>query len=213
MVSHRSLNDCKSPQVSRTLLSILADSNNAVIWIVSTRPLISKYSSPCTSPLVTVPSTQITIGITIIFMLRSFFRFLARSRYYHHHYYCYYFIFCKSFLPVSTGVFSVKSEWQQVSLCLWDSQHIQANFNKAVVWMVSVLSLISSSSNLFSGNSRIVPKTPTTFGINIAFMFHSLFSPLARSKCFCVSFCFLSFALYDPLEWQNLLVDKFFCSC
>ena len=30
--------DSKSPQVSKTLLSTLADLNNAVVWMVSTRP-------------------------------------------------------------------------------------------------------------------------------------------------------------------------------
>ena len=45
MVFHWSLSDNKSPQVSRTLLSILAVLNNAVIWMVSTRP-------PTPSPLV-----------------------------------------------------------------------------------------------------------------------------------------------------------------
>ena len=53
LTSHRSLSDSKSPQVSRTLLRILADLNNAVVWMVSTRPLIFKSSSPCTNPLVT----------------------------------------------------------------------------------------------------------------------------------------------------------------
>ena len=33
-----SLSDSKSPRVSRTLLSILAILNNAVVWMVSTRP-------------------------------------------------------------------------------------------------------------------------------------------------------------------------------
>ena len=32
-------------QVTRTLLSILADLNNTVVWMVSTRPLISLYRS------------------------------------------------------------------------------------------------------------------------------------------------------------------------
>ena len=40
MVFHRSLNDSKSSQVSRTLQSILADLNNAVVWTVSTRLLM-----------------------------------------------------------------------------------------------------------------------------------------------------------------------------
>ena len=80
MVSHWSLSD-KSPQVSRTLLSILADLNYAVVWMVSTRPVISKSSSPCINPLVTVPRAPITIGIIVTFMFHSFFNFQARLRY------------------------------------------------------------------------------------------------------------------------------------
>ena len=40
--------------------------------MVSTRPLISDSSSPCTNSLVTVPSAPITIGIAVIFMFHSF---------------------------------------------------------------------------------------------------------------------------------------------
>ena len=65
MAFHLSLRDNKSPQVSRTLLSILADLNNAVIWRVSTRPLISMSSYPCTNYLGTIPSAPITSDITI----------------------------------------------------------------------------------------------------------------------------------------------------
>ena len=46
MVSHWSLRDSRSPQVSWTLLSILDDLNNTVVWMVCTCPLISKSSSP-----------------------------------------------------------------------------------------------------------------------------------------------------------------------
>ena len=56
MVFHWSLSDSKSPQVSRTLLSILAVLNNAVVWMVSTRLPTSKSSSPFSNPLVTVPN-------------------------------------------------------------------------------------------------------------------------------------------------------------
>ena len=45
MVFHWSLSDSKS-QVSRTLLSILAVLNNAIVWMVSTLPPTSKSSSP-----------------------------------------------------------------------------------------------------------------------------------------------------------------------
>ena len=81
MVLHWSLSDSKSPQVSRTLLSILAVLNNVVVWMVSTRPPTSKSSSPFRNPLVTVPNAPITIGIIFTFMFYSFFSSLARSRY------------------------------------------------------------------------------------------------------------------------------------
>ena len=81
MVFHGKLSDRKSPQVSRTLLSILAVLNNAVIWIVSTRLPTSKSSRPFNNPLVNVPKAPITIGIIVTFMFYSFFNSLARSRY------------------------------------------------------------------------------------------------------------------------------------
>ena len=81
MVFHWSLSDNKSPQVSRTLTSILAILNNAVVWMVYTWPPTSKSSSPFNSPLVTVPKALITIGIIVTFMFHSFFNSLARSRY------------------------------------------------------------------------------------------------------------------------------------
>ena len=72
MVFHCSQSDSKSPQVSGTLPCILADLNNAVASMVSTRPLISKSSSPSTNPLVTVPSALVMIGITVTFKFHSF---------------------------------------------------------------------------------------------------------------------------------------------
>ena len=79
MVFHWSLSDSKSPQVSRTLLSILAVLNNVIVWMVSTRPPTSKSSSPFSNPLVTLPKAPITIGIIVTCMFHSFS--LARSRY------------------------------------------------------------------------------------------------------------------------------------
>ena len=81
MVFHWSLSDNKSPQVSRTLLSILAVLNNAVVWMVSTRPPTFKSSSPFSNPLVTLPNAPITIGIIVTCMFHSFFNSLARSKY------------------------------------------------------------------------------------------------------------------------------------
>ena len=44
-----------------------------VVLIVSTPTLISKSSSPCTNPLVTVPKAAFSILITVTFMFHSFF--------------------------------------------------------------------------------------------------------------------------------------------
>ena len=81
MVFHWNLSDSKSPQVSRTRLRILAVLSNAVVWIVSVRPPISKSSRPFNNHLVIMPNASITIGTIITFMFHSFFNSLARSRY------------------------------------------------------------------------------------------------------------------------------------
>ena len=72
MVFHCRLSDSKSPQVSRTFLSILDNFKIALVWMVSTRPLISKSCSPCTDLLVTVPNELTTMGITTTFTFHSF---------------------------------------------------------------------------------------------------------------------------------------------
>ena len=93
MVFHWSLSDSKSPQISRTLLSFLAVLNNAVVWMISTRPPTAKSSSPFSNPLVTVPNTPITIGIIVtciffflllllllLFNFQYYFQFLTALR-------------------------------------------------------------------------------------------------------------------------------------
>ena len=65
MVFHWILRDSKSSQISRTLLSILADLINAVVWMVLTRPPISSSSNPLTKPLRIIPCAPITIGIIV----------------------------------------------------------------------------------------------------------------------------------------------------
>ena len=49
--------------------------------MLSTHPLISKSSSLIINPLFTVPRTTVVTGITIIFLLHSFFSSLARWLY------------------------------------------------------------------------------------------------------------------------------------
>ena len=65
MVFLCSLRDCKSPQVSSSNLNILADLNNAVVWMVSARPPISKSFNSPSKLLGTVLNASFTIGITI----------------------------------------------------------------------------------------------------------------------------------------------------
>ena len=106
MVFYWSLSESKFPQVSRTLLSILAVHNNAVVWMVSTRLPTSKSSSPFNNPLVTVPKEPITIGIIVTHMFHSFFNSLARTMYLS------FFSHSFSFILWSAG--SVKSTFMQI---------------------------------------------------------------------------------------------------
>ena len=94
MVFHWSVSDSKHPQVFRSLLRILDCFNNAVVWTVSTCPVISKSSNPCTNPLMTVPRAPIKI-VVITFMYNGFFSPLGRLRY------VYFFTNPFNFTPVS----------------------------------------------------------------------------------------------------------------
>ena len=69
IVFHWSLSDSKYLQVFRIHLCILAELNT-VIWMVSTRLLISMSSNIFTNPLVMVLSAPSRIGISITFMFR-----------------------------------------------------------------------------------------------------------------------------------------------
>ena len=80
MVFHWSLRDRESPQVSRSLLSILVDLNNDVFWMVSSYPLIYKPSSPFSNPLRIAPSAPNTIGIIVTFVFQSFFLFSSKVK-------------------------------------------------------------------------------------------------------------------------------------
>ena len=81
IIFHVSLPDRESPQVSRTLLSIMADLNNAVVWI-SFRPLFSECFCLLSRPLENVPSAPIIICITVTRMSDSFLSPLAMFKYF-----------------------------------------------------------------------------------------------------------------------------------
>ena len=91
-----------------------------------------------------------------------------------HHYY--HLLLWEIFTPVLADRFSLEFEWQQ------DSRTLLSILNNTVVWMGSC-PLISKSSIPFTNPWGIVPRAPTTIGITVTFMFHSLFffSSLANS--------------------------------
>ena len=64
----------------QTLLSILADLSNALVWIVSALP-VSNSPSPLTKDFGIVSSAPVIIGITINFLSHKLFSSLARSKY------------------------------------------------------------------------------------------------------------------------------------
>ena len=81
MVFHSSLCDSKSPQAYKTLLSILADLNDAVVWTVYGLLPISKSSSSFTNPFRIVTGDPIAVGTANTFMFYRIFSSLARSKY------------------------------------------------------------------------------------------------------------------------------------
>ena len=117
MVFHWSLSDSNSPQVSRTHVSILAGLYNAIAWMVSTLPLISKSTWPFPNLLVTVPSALFQMVSPSHSWLIVFFSSLVR----------YLFLFSPSFnvlccllgrQSTQFGNFSVFC-WLSLGLIVW----------------------------------------------------------------------------------------------
>ena len=135
--------------VSRTLLSILADLNNAVVCMVSSHPLISKSSCPTISPLVTVPSAPITIGTLSLYII----------------------IISTSALAMVFHWSLSDNEFPQVSRTLL----ILADFNSAAVRMVSTRPLFSKSVSFCTNPFVTLPSTTFTIGFTVTFMFQSFF--------------------------------------
>ena len=128
---HWSLNDNKSFQVSRTLLSIIA-----VVWKVSVHPLISFVGSwrqfqgfqlwlESLSPSFSTTFSSSLARYRLLLLFYSMWIFHTSFNWR---------ISDNNFLPVSRTLLN-----------------ILADFNSAVVWMVSILPLISLSPSLFQG--------------------------------------------------------------
>ena len=126
MVFYWSLNDSKSPHVSRTRLRILDVLSNAVIWIVSTRPPTPKSPRPFNNPLVIVTKAPITICTIVTFMFHSFFNSLARSRYLS--------FFSHSFRFILWSAGTAKSTILQILLII-----IRSGLRAGIRWSVCML--------------------------------------------------------------------------
>ena len=97
------------------------------------------------------------------------------------------------FPSLSTGTFSLVSEWHQVFSALLDFLSILANHYNTVVWMVLILPLISKP-------LETVPSAPTMIGITITLLFHSFYSSQARFKYLSLVFCFVS---HPVIHWND----------
>ena len=205
MVSHWSLSDSKSPQVSRTRLRILAVLSNAVVWIVSTRPPTSKSSMPFNNLLVIVPKAPITIDTIVTFMFHSFFNSLARSSYLS------FFSLSFRFILWSAGTAKSTQSLKLFTSALADGFHwslsdiksalvsrtlltILVVLNNAVVWMVSTRPPISKSSSPLSNPLVTVP---ITISIIVTCMFYSFFQFPSKVEVLILLFTFFQFYSVD----------------
>ena len=153
--------------------------------MVSILPLIFNPASFLSKPLRTIPKAPTTIGIIVTLMFTVIFvdtwqipstclsvRFLLFSFYSPLNIIT---LLREFFTSVLFDCFSLGPKRQQVSAGLQTLLSILVNFSGTVVWIVSILPQISSSSRLFFRSLEFIPKTPTTIGITITFIFHNLF--------------------------------------
>ena len=89
-----SLSNNKSPRVSRTLLSILADLNKAVVWMILISPPISNSSSLFLKLFGNVPTEPNTNYITINLMFQRFF-FCSLARFEYLYFFWFSFVFTR----------------------------------------------------------------------------------------------------------------------
>ena len=173
MVSHWSLCDSKSPQVSGTLPSILTVFNNAVVWNISALPPTSKSSCSFNNPFVTVPKAPITIGIIVTFMFHIFFQFSSYVEVL-----ILLFTFFQFYSVVSRDILESFSRQRKLMVFHWslsDSKSPQVSrtllsilviLNNVIVWIISTRLLIFMSSSQFINSLVTVPRA-ITIGINV----------------------------------------------
>ena len=149
MVFHWSLSDIKSPQVHRTLLSILTVLNDAVVWMVSTHPPTTFSFSSLYNTFVTVLKAPITIGIIVSFMFHFFFQFHSKVQVFTLHFTFFHF---HSLVSRDSKVHNLASSF--LSFSLFPHFHISfSRWSFTGVWMTaSLLKFLDSSQ--YSGRSQ-----------------------------------------------------------
>ena len=121
---HKSLSDNKSPLVSRPLLSIIADLDNAVVCIIESLLLISLFSSL----LGIVLHAWSTIGITVTLMLQ-FLQLSSKIQvfyeYYNYHYYycccccyCHYYYYYPNLGKLNAIAFLLPKKYHGNQFCI-----------------------------------------------------------------------------------------------
>ena len=98
MLFHWSLSDSKFPQISRTLLSIQTDLDNAVVWIVSTFLWFLSLLVPYQ-----VHQLQLVLPSTSCSIVCLFFSYLAKSIYSFISSFSFFSFFFFFFCPVGWG--------------------------------------------------------------------------------------------------------------
>ena len=170
LVFHCSLSDIKSSQVSRTLLSTLADLNSAEVWMDFYDFQFLYFPIWIFK---TVPSAASTIGITVTLMFNSFFSSLKVPNICP----CYYYISLLRVFPASVRWWFFTRVW------------VTANFLKfpeffSVFWRISTMLLfgwspfapfISKSPSPCTRSLVAVLDTLITIVITFTFMVHSCF--------------------------------------
>ena len=201
-------------QVSRTLLSIQANLNNVVVYVVSILLPISNTFSLFLKALRTVPSGLSTTGITVAITAFSVlsqdpsicpsFRFLSFS-------FCspvewqnpldnifYHFIFWEFFTSVFADGFSVESEWHQVSSGFKDSSQYSGRCQHCCNLddFHSFCPFPTSPAPL-SKPLKVIPNALIIFGITETPMIRSFLCSLIRSKYLFLFSLSLIFSLWS----------------
>ena len=147
------------PTVYKTLLNIIVDLNNTMVWMVLP---ISNSSRLISKLFGTVPRSLRWLSPSPVCSTA----FLL------------WYIFLVSF-PLSFTLCFLIEVWETAIFLKFLRLFKEFYLNLTELWSEWSL-LFRSSSSHFSTPLGNVPKAPTTIGINVLFLFWSLFSSLAR---------------------------------